>query len=130
MTHPFAPHPFTLNFIAMARAAEEIQAMAITTNKGFKGHLECQPGDFWLDIAGQIWAHSEMNYHQRGFWIPRLDQLLGMLAARNGPQFFFLALSTDAVPNWENKDWHELALSVVMKERWGKAWREGKWVKG
>lgn len=122
-------HPFTPTYIAMARAAEEIQAM-----RPMKERFE--DGDWALTDEVEVAAEVEGGILTRydgivQAWLPRLDQLLGML----GSPDFFMGLAEDFNHDWvehfenERDDWHELALAVLMKEKHGKQWRKGEWVK-
>jgi hypothetical protein len=153
-------HPFTDAYIHMAKAAEEIQAMRPLHNDFQEGEWfessardpfrplqimvvgDCEPG---LRVQGNCDDQDDVI---PGYWLPRLDQLLGMLTPRQNPTAYWEYLYRggflkegrrameyyDAVREWKEylaqfSDWHELALAVVMKEKHGKIWRDEKWEK-
>lgn len=121
-------HPFTPTYIVMCKASGAIQEQRTS-------YTQFQPGEWFLDMDNQpsVAGVDRMKQIYIG-WLPRLDQLLGMVGtpctfvhaiahAGDGPGIYF---------NWDSEeeaDWHELALAVVMREKHGKTWRDGKWVK-
>jgi hypothetical protein len=137
------PHPFTPTFIAMARTAEEIQAMR-PDGTGYsdgdailEGDAVAWAGEYQArDLQGGrliriCWGDDE-EIVQPLAWLPRLDQLLGMLgdvSAFGNKAFYFDFESEQIAGLAEAKFLPELALAVVMRERFGKVWRGGVWVK-
>lgn len=121
-------HPFTDTYIQMAKAAEEIQAM--------RPDLEdYQLGDWFQGDQGpELYDRCTGYMGETPAFLPRLDQLLGMLGE---PEKFIVkaadsTTTDDIVVNWEYrdiKDWHQLAIIMVMREKYGKVWRGGAWVK-
>lgn len=113
-------HPFTDTYIAMAKAAEEIQALYLKTRWGITEYI-------WNEDEGAVETH-QVRHGGKHFWLPRLDQLLDMLQS---PNTFGQALyhPGDIGPRLNPPDLHELALSLVMKEKHGKRWDEKAWVK-
>lgn len=139
-------HPFTPTYILMAKAAEEIQAMRIYSPPNNPMYSNYELGDviingdpeyvaFLGDISfDQEEARMELDewsgepVYPRA-WIPRLDQLLGMLGAPD--EFMQAAASVGRLVTGrynDFKDWHELALAVVMLEKYGKTWNGEEWV--
>jgi hypothetical protein len=137
-------HPFTPTYIAMAKAAEEIQAMRpvgtwLDEGEYVSVHFFSDPVDpvkiSLIDDGDRSgWCIHGKDKICQDWWIPRLDQLFGMLEgpcsfvhaiahAGDGPGIYF---NNEAD---EQRDWYELALAVVMKEKYGKIWRDGKWEK-
>jgi hypothetical protein len=126
-------HPFTHTYIQMARAAEEIQAMR---PNGPRPWDAMEDGDY-LEMRGEIFvAASREALFGTFVWLPRLDQLLGML----GKPIMLLTYAAYADPDQDNipafteyyyrfEDWHELALAIAMRRLHGKVWRDGAWVK-
>jgi hypothetical protein len=115
-------HPFTPEYIRMAKAAEEIQAMRPDTES--YGNSDFVSGEGEIDVfahAAEYWVEPI------GAWYPRLDQLLGML----GDPIRFYTIITDTNPHVPPgpPDWHELAMVVVMERKFGKRWDEKEWVK-
>lgn len=115
-------HPFTPTYISMAKAAEEIQAMR---------SMGLTSGDYAdCDLLGVfIWPlpsdAEEGDRHDSDPWLPRLDQLLGMLGApRRAQESIIYAVEMNEPPFVE---WHELAIASVMREKYGKVWRDGVW---
>lgn len=124
-------HPFTDQFIAMARAAEEIQAMRPPFEPGdavFVTHKEwdCQVwvGSVHYDDGMGIWSsHGETEEEDLpSLWIPRLDQLVLMLDDYS----YIMQAVSDATHGGE---WHEEFLSAVMSKKFGKTWDGKGWVK-
>ena len=63
------------------------------------------------------------------FQVPQfIDEQPKVVGFLTLPQFLYLALSGDAVPGWESMDWHDLAITLVMREKHGKAWDEKGWI--
>jgi hypothetical protein len=107
------------------------------------GSVHCA-GDFESDenggpIATSGYADYWADLQDRALvaWLPRLDQLLKMLgspddflekaACANNVRgaMFTYAYSLPTGPGIG--DWHELALSVVMLEKYGKVWTGTEW---
>lgn len=137
-------HPFTPTFILQAKAAEEIQAMR-PDGRGYQDGDAFASGKTANWIGEYLQREGETPY-AIGYgdeevpaypdaWLPRLDQLLGMLG---GPEKLYEAVTMTDISGDQREfdyqligaDWHELALGVVMREKFGKTWREGKWVTG
>lgn len=131
-------HPFTPEYIRMARAAEEIQAMRTFPAVDKPNHSNFEDGDWYLergrDEISCLGSYEEEQQEPEA-WLPLLHQLLGMLG---GPMAFIqevadVTVSEDVILNlrWERfeSDWHELALAVVMREKFGKRWDGKGWVK-
>lgn len=119
-------HPFTETYIAMAKAAEEIQS----------GNHEQKGNYFYCDLVERVWIYPHAPFenedgHSDDKWIPRLDQLLGMLGSPKA----FLDMRIESDQDQYNPlavqvgDWHEMALAVVMREKYGKTWDGNGWVK-
>jgi hypothetical protein len=123
-------HPFTPEYISMAKAAEEIQAMRPIEE-------EYPEGD-WYSTGSSIYlSHDDRDYgpdirKEGEAWLPRLDQLLGMLGNPFDFARYLRGLSYEEVnieETGECRDWHELALSGVMREKYGKVWTGTEWRK-
>lgn len=124
-------HPFTDTYIAMAKAADEIQAMRPNDESYGNGDFVC--GEEGIDVlahAAEYWVTPISA------WLPRLDQLLGMLGNyRDFDQA--MERQAEAHPEYGGyyakvygiTDWHELSLAVVMFEKFGKTWDGKAWVK-
>lgn len=180
-------HPFSETYIAMAKAAEEIQAMRPDVDVFEIGDFFVTLTDFWEDnyggeikperypknrngwdvgrqiesagnvncvgsylrfekendyqdkthpanITGIEWA-ADLLDRRLVTWIPRLDQLLVMLGGPNDFRWEAIQAEDGGSTGWihfkdcDVLDWHELALTVVMREKHGKTWRDGQWVK-
>ena len=121
-------HPFTPKYIEMAKAAEEIQ----------DGDHEQEGNYFYCPLTGDVWVYPNYpngeDIHSCDPFLPRLDQLLGMLelpAPLHIVGLLSYEISVRRNQYWEGfQDWHELALSVVMREKHGKRWNGKEWVKG
>lgn len=132
---------FTPAYILMAKASDEIQKMAMGVRwceahgKALYFHDEIGESICEFDTTEPWWNNK--GWHKQegsGFiWLPRLDQLLGMLGgpstfvhavahAGDGPGIYF---DYEAE---ERGDWHEVALAVVMREKYGKKWTGKDWV--
>lgn len=125
-------HPFSETYISMARAAEEIQAMRAESEAMPADEQEYQLGDwFHGDHGPELFDRSTGYMGEHPVWLPLLHQLLGML----GNPDVFMDLAEDFNHDWvthfeeARKDWHELALSLVMREKYGKRWDGKAWVK-
>jgi hypothetical protein len=131
-------HPFTEKFIAMAKAAEEIQAMRSQFDMGDVILVGDKPeflGGTFLAIKGYP-TQPKMDdwtvFAICGGWIPRLDQLMGMLGTVGDFERYLRGLDYDSVIDEEGgeyHEWHQLAIILVMREKFGKAWDGEKWVK-
>jgi hypothetical protein len=128
-------HPFTPTYIAMAKAAREIQMMAKNPMEPGEWHLIGE-GEPTTDYVCSV-NDDEQFKDIWGPWLPRLDQLLGMLG---GPSDFIAnirasdrhddsaaAVEFDLIIR-DHEDWHELALAVVMWEKHSKRWDGKAWV--
>lgn len=120
-------HPFTPTYIEMAKAVEEIQTQW-TPQRGDYVHQPLFEGGASLP-AHFDWLHEP---GMRKPWLPRLDQLLGML----GKPMDFMMYAEKHTRDWFDtepaalrEDWHELVLSMVMREKYGKKWDGNAWVK-
>jgi hypothetical protein len=121
-------HPFTPTYISMAKAAEEIQA---------KPFFEV--GDWYLEgdkfqVVPQSTGLQFVGPPRKPEWvyIPRLDQLLGMVGDAHDFARFLRGLPYEEVnveETGECRDWHELALAAVMREKHGKVWTGTEWRK-
>jgi len=121
-------NPFTETYMAMAVAAEEIQAM-----RGWNHPPE--PDEFHYTPDGPLKGPG-LNAHAWGqglddLWLPRLDQLLGMLGdfiTWTGIRDFDGPLRSIGATPSKVVDWHELALAVVMQEKYKKRWNGQAWI--
>jgi hypothetical protein len=126
-------HPFTPTYILMAKAAEEIQAIEYDLDGNY----------LYCETYQEVWiyphfpdAEADVDTHSIDPWLPRLDQLLGMLGDFKD---FDQAMEKQADGHPENggyyakvygiTEWHEIALAVVMREKYGKTWDGKEWVK-
>lgn len=140
-------HPFTPTYIAMAKAAEEIQAMRT------KDVADWNSGDagLWME-DGPAGSEEEVQFlcHQADeplAWLPRLDQLLGLWAESELPIGLrgwclikqcheppYIGETDKDLAEWKSylgqfKDWHEAVLALKMREKHGKTWDGKGWVK-
>lgn len=179
-------HPFTPTYIAMVKAAEEIQAMRPSVSDFFNGDWLLAATDFWqqdyggeikseqypprkkdwgpegskiasagdilcigqLDLGDKDVEYKDLNHpmiatgiewcadlYNRNLvvWLPRLDQLLGMLGDfitwQGMSKHFDSALRSIGANPGKVVDWHEVALAVVMREKHGKTWNGTEWKK-
>jgi len=143
-------HPFSEAYIPMVMAAAEIQAMRAEAEVFFLGDW------FRGDYGPELYDRSTLYIGESSAWLPLLDQLLNMLPPFYPPARManpFLSAegsgqmgSIITPPQYHNRfeqvaaltkkyrlddidDEHELALCVVMREKFGKVWRDGKWQK-
>ena len=106
-------HPFTETFIAMAKAAKEIQAMKPNPR-------QLDAGEWFEDFRGPAAAgYGELDGWDKP-WLPRLDQLLGMLREiESGIEIYFN----------RGDDAHEKLLHWLMDLKYDKVWSDGAWQK-
>ena len=136
-------HPFSDTFIRMATIAAEIQAQRPDPKSfqsgdavvwrcgiGFIGELEiCSHG------PSEPGPEGSFEEPQIKAWLPLLHQLLEMLGSPE--EVFFrwaepsgsLDLGKYLLPPFKSRDWHGLALEVVMLEKFSKRWDGERWVK-
>lgn len=102
----------------MAKAAEEIQAMRTYPSIDRPKVSNYLDGDWYLDLRSDVCCSGtyEEDLLDVAVWLPRLDQILGMLA--HPSDFHFV----------KGADFHELAIKWVMREKYGKVWRDGAWL--
>jgi hypothetical protein len=144
-------HPFSETYIAMAKAAEEIQAVrpTIDAQAGWNpphnglGSVFCKPYNDGFEFRALAWDNDTEAWMIGGYhegdeefsWLPRLDQLMAMLGGPNDFRWEAIQAEDGGSTGWihfkdcDVSDWHELALAVVMREKHGKTWRDGQWVK-
>lgn len=115
-------HPFTPTYIQMAKAAEEIQIMKLDClgpyaeiEDSLRPEVSVGDGINWRFIP----AGSP-------YWIPFLHQLMGMLDLQSDQFASHLHGMADDIR--DGGDWHEVAIQEVMQGKYGKTWRDGKWV--
>lgn len=132
-------HPFTPTYIAMAKAAKEIQAMKVGVrwcpdhNEEVYYHHEME--DYTCDSGTDGPYGGSWHTPDKPIFLPPLDQLLGMLgkpenavAAMVGATHEHdIEFNSYAIPFKD--DWHELTLAVVMREKYGKTWDGKGWAK-
>ena len=137
-------HPFIPEYIRMAIAAEEIQAMRPTMPVDRYSNLSACPGMGSFFISNECveilhWDNDEGRWIIGGYsdrewtWLPRLDQLLEMLGSPEAV-FFRWAEPSGSIdlgkylrPPFKSQDWHGLALEVVMLEKFAKRWDRVQW---
>lgn len=144
-------HPFSEEYIPMAVAAAEIQAEQSNHLRDGEWRGCSVHGPFVIPD----WPDGEEDRHDTDPWLPLLHQLLAMLPpffppARMANPFLSPEGSGQmgsilAPTQYRNRfeqvaalakkygledidDEHELALCVVMRERFGKVWRDGAWI--
>ena len=117
-------HPFTDTYIAMAMFAKEIQAM-----RG--SHRDFQVGDWYLNsylsLNAPLVVENKPAVTLWQAWLPRLDQLLGMLDRDKDYSAVIHGLADDVA---DGGDWCEVVLVHIMFSQHGKTWDGKGWVKG
>ena len=130
-------HPFTGEFIKMAAAAGEVQAIRLGTKLFEAGDFVIFESAF--TPAGMV---SHIDEHSHGVpqdnarvWLPQLRQLMDLFGDfRSSLEAFSAALGSHAgAPDGyfdKFKSWEEVTLAVLMLRKAGKLWNGQAWLRG